>query len=610
MQVVATALQEPGTEAAPPPPVHARGASAAATAAAFALPLVLYLLTATRTVQGGDTGEFALIAGQGGTGHPPGYPLYSLLLRAASVLPFGTPAFRAAMVSAVAGAASVAVLARVLLRLGVHPAAALVAVLAHAVSPLAWKLAGLPEVFTLNALLAAGILLAVLRLREAGAARASGEAALVGLLFGLGMANHHTIVFCLPLIAWGLLGRTPRLAPAPLLAAAGGVLAGLLPYAYVLLAARSSGEPGRWSWGAIDGVRALVGHFLRREYGTFRLSLKDFQRDPLDQVAASLTSLVDGWFYLFFALGLWGAVVLWRRQRGFALALGTSFALAALLFPAVFNLPLSSLARAVAQRFHLLGSVLFAVAVGVGVDQGRQRLSRPLATAVLVVVPLLATLRGLGQADWRARPTIERYLASSLRSAAPGAVIFGEGDIGVCGFRYVSQVRGIRPDVRYVDVHLLRQRWYHDRVLREVPQLAGVPFDPQITPLRSMLARLSPQVPTYLTFELARTSPGLNAFPAGLLLRVASAQPPPPPEVLEPRVEQALAALLPLPAPIDPWAVHTRALAAQPLSMLASAYEARGDRAHAQRCRTRAAALTSDAPLSTLPAASAGPERP
>ena len=123
-----------------------------------------------------------------------------------------------------------------------------------------------------------------------------------------------------------------------------------------------------------------------------------------------------------------------------------------------------------------------------------------------------------------------------------------------------------------------------------------------------MIARLSPQIPTYLTWDLARKSVELGAFPAGLLLRVGSRQPPPP-DVLEPHVEQALARLLPLPPPIDAWAVHTRALAAQPLLMLANAYEGRGDRARAQLLRTRAAALASDAAVPTLPGSSPAQDR-
>ena len=424
------------------------------------------------------------------------------------------------------------------------------------------------------------------------------------MLFGLGLANHHTIVLCLPLVIWALVAacrRGARTATASMLAAAAGLVLGLLPYGYVL-AASARAQPGQWSWGAgaINGLPALLGHFLRREYGTFRLSLHDFDRDPWGQIGANLGGLVDGFFYLFFALGLWGAMRLYRRQRGFALALAASFLLAAVLFPAAFNLPASPLARAVAERFHLLGYLLFVPALGVGIDQAGRRLSRAIAAPALALVLLLATGRGLGAANWRGDDTVERYLGASLASAAPQAVIFGEGDIGVCGFRYLSQARGIRPDVRYIDVHLVRQRWYHDLVQREVPQLAGLAFNPQSTPLRAMIAQLAPTTPTYLTMDLAGKLADLHPFPEGFLLRVASPRPPPAPEALEPLVEQALARLLPLPAPIDPWVVHVRGLAAQPLLMLASAYDQRGDRTRAQRCRSRAAVLTSDAALPVM----------
>src|SRR5258706_3147159 len=71
---------------------------------AFALPFLLYTLTATRTVQGGDTGEFSLVAARVGVPHPPGYPLYALLSRVFSLLiPVGSPAFRAAFLSALLG---------------------------------------------------------------------------------------------------------------------------------------------------------------------------------------------------------------------------------------------------------------------------------------------------------------------------------------------------------------------------------------------------------------------------------------------------------------------------------------------------------------------------
>ena len=43
-----------------------------ASALAFVAPLVLYSVTAARTVQGGDAAEFGLLGIQGGVAHPPG----------------------------------------------------------------------------------------------------------------------------------------------------------------------------------------------------------------------------------------------------------------------------------------------------------------------------------------------------------------------------------------------------------------------------------------------------------------------------------------------------------------------------------------------------------
>src|SRR5260370_26539710 len=73
--------------------------------------LILYLRTLCPTVYLGDAGEICTAIATGGIIHPPGYPLFSLLGRAALVLvPFGEPAFRVGCVVALAAAAAVAAL--------------------------------------------------------------------------------------------------------------------------------------------------------------------------------------------------------------------------------------------------------------------------------------------------------------------------------------------------------------------------------------------------------------------------------------------------------------------------------------------------------------------
>src|SRR5260370_34713252 len=75
--------------------------------------LILYLRTLCPTVYLGDAGEICTALGTGGIMHPPGYPLFSLLGRAALVLiPWGEPAFRIGGVgsAAAAGAGGAALL--------------------------------------------------------------------------------------------------------------------------------------------------------------------------------------------------------------------------------------------------------------------------------------------------------------------------------------------------------------------------------------------------------------------------------------------------------------------------------------------------------------------
>jgi hypothetical protein len=557
------------------------------SAVLFALPLALYVLTATRTVQGGDTGELAVVGAAGGVPHPPGYPLYTLLARVCGALPWGPPAWRVALLSALCAAAAVAVLERALYRVSGSRLASAGAALAFAVAPIQWRLAGVPEVFALHALCAALVLLAAIRLADAPTEEGRLAALALGGALGLGLANHHTIVLLAPLPLWGVLaygrraGRRRGAAAAAL--AAGGALAGVALYAVLPLLARD----GAWVWGDPGTPGGLVDHVLRREYGTLQLGLSPAARRPLEHVGAFLASLPRGFFYLYFAAGLVGLAAVWRR-RGLAIALVAALLLAGVAFPAWFNLPRTPVAAEVAARFHLLPTLLFAVAVAAGLAAIARRLS-PLAARLLVLAPLAcAALATYGQADWRGDPTIERFLVAAVREAAPDAIILGQGDLELFGFTYVREGLRQRPDLHFVDVNLLRRRWYHARITRVVPGLA-LPFDPTVTRLGAVIDAAAARGPVYLTRSLAADARGVALYPEGLLARVlpASAAAPPPAALTE-AAERALAALHGLPPrPVDAWSALARSQAAGALAPLVDALARTGDPARAGALRKR-----------------------
>jgi hypothetical protein len=564
------------------------------TAAAVLLPLVLYLITATRTVQGGDTGEFAVVGARGGVAHPPGYPLYTALARLLCLLPLpalssslSLPAFRVAALSALLGALCAGVLERALRRATGSRLAALAAALSLALSPLMWRLSGVPEVFSGNALAAAATLLFCLRLQQAAPARAARAAAALGVVLGLGAANHHTIVLCAPIViqalcACALRPGWPRARAAGALCA--GAALGLLSYLYLPLAAALAG-PDLFSWGDLGTPAGVLRHVARAQYGTFQLSLGG-SAAPLTQVKRYLAALPREFLYVHAALGVLGFAAALRRARGPGLALLATFLLCGVLFPSLINLPLDGTGPATAARFHLLPNLWFAVALAYALAEAGRRLPRPAALA-LALAPLAASAAlNLQQVNWRADPTVERFLRSALLGAAPRAVILGRGDLYGFGYRYVRDALGVRRDVRYLDVNLLRLRWYYDRARREVPELQ-LPFDPETTYVRLLSEQLAARAPTYVTADLAPLLQGLPFYPEGMLARIAPpGTRPPPPAALEPGVRGAAERMLPLPAaPIDIWSAQIREVAALQLQLLARAYDRGGDRARGDACR-------------------------
>ena len=76
----------------------------------FVESLVIYWLTLAPTVTFVDSGELIAAAATGGVAHPPGFPLYLLLAKAATLIPAGSIATRIHMFSAVCAALASAVM--------------------------------------------------------------------------------------------------------------------------------------------------------------------------------------------------------------------------------------------------------------------------------------------------------------------------------------------------------------------------------------------------------------------------------------------------------------------------------------------------------------------
>ncbi|MBI5696460.1 MAG: DUF2723 domain-containing protein [Nitrospirae bacterium] len=222
-----------------------------------------YVLTAAPMVTAGDCGELVSAAFTLGVAHPPGYPLYALAGKAASLVPLGDVASRMNVLSA--ALMSFTALAAYLIMgvlaggsRGVHAAAALAA----AYCSESWGLATSAEVYPLQILLSLLALYSLARWRKGG-----GPAFLYtgSFLAGLSVASHYTALVFLP--AFALIftlgaGREDRLRSGVL--SAFWFLLGLSVFVYLPLRAAASPP---LNFGRPDGIQAFLAHVTRASYG-------------------------------------------------------------------------------------------------------------------------------------------------------------------------------------------------------------------------------------------------------------------------------------------------------------------------------------------------------
>jgi hypothetical protein len=495
--------------------------------------LVVYAVAAPSHLSTGDNAEFAALGELGGTAHPPGYPLYVLWLRAWSWLPGASPAHVAALATGVLGALTLLVVHAACRAWGAGAFAASLTVALLGATPLVVRLHTEAEVFALNGLIGATIVwLAARRGPLTGIERA----AALGLVAGLGLANHHTSVLLAPIGLFGAVRglRESQRAGVAALAAIGGLCLGLTPYLYLLGAAET-----RASWGQIDGAGELLRHFLRMDYGG------PSQLGPVDRggtALANLTALTATlgrayvWLPSCVALAALGARLARpsddaESRVGWAMLLA-SVVLAGPLLVARFNLHPDGAHAFITRRFHLLPAILFAVPVADGLQRAgswvKQRITSQLGRApwhgavlsALVLVALIAiALPGIGRAR---SPAIEQAVRNMLVTLPDNAVVIATPDEVHFGMGYLQGALAQRPDVVIITWQLVGLPHVRARIakqlgiqIRELPQESAQKLS--VVVAEQILASGRPLFIDTFQGNIATSFP---VYPTGLLYRV------------------------------------------------------------------------------------------
>jgi len=483
----------------------------------FLVALLLYSWTLAPTVTLTDSGELIVVARGLGIAHPPGVPLWIILAHLASLVPLGNVAqrinFSSALFAALTCAMLTLVVAEVIItasylaaakrrkrgtkkieELGVtHPmvaAPALGAGLLLAFSRTLWSYATITEVYALNTLLILVICFLMLRWRRwivedrmhistvsnpGQVTRHDAFLYSAALIFGLALGVHHvTVALTLPAVAvivfrtQGVRFFTSRRFVYAALISIGALVA---VYAYLPLAASRSPVI---NWGHPRSLQEIWWHLTGRQYQVYFSFKPEIMGEQFAEFCRmALREFGFPWLPLSLVLAFAGLTDAFKRDRT--------------IFWFLLTIVIADLAYALSYEiaedkdaYYLPTFISIAIAAGLGIRWLiRSAVSKSLPVAkpsLAAVVAVLVVSTIALTANWpfnnRRRYFIAHdYVDNLLKAIAPNGLLLTLDWQVVSPMFYAQEIEHLRPDVKVVDINLLRRSWYFDYLKHAYPAL-------------------------------------------------------------------------------------------------------------------------------------------
>ena len=412
-----------------------------------------------------DTGELQTVGPVMGTAHPTGFPTWVLLGWLASVVlqPFGEPAFRMNLLSAISMAVAAGVTVDLVRVLTGSRAIGVAAGIGLAVTPIAWATANHAETHSLHLALVA-ILVRLLVEWEARRAAHLEEAdrwlVAAAFVFGLSVGNHSlTLLLSVP-VGLYVLAVHPGIVHRPrLVLACAGALVAIVVVVYLELPLRSGPFPAPLVYGRPDTWEGFWYIVLAEQ---FRGSLVD----PFGDLGGKLVLLVERTVHEFGWLApliLPGFVVTALRRPSYAL-----MSAVAVVVTVVFA---ASYENAAIERYYLgpilaawtwLAMLAWAAAAGMAAlwqgavgdlsrsSAGLRATASLLAAALVLTVVLPAVPARWEATDASGNDLTARWLDVVLEEVEPDALVISWWSFST-PLWYAQRVEGRRPDIEILD---------------------------------------------------------------------------------------------------------------------------------------------------------------
>ena len=452
---------------------------------------LLYFRGVAGNVFGGDSGDIILSYYFAGVAHPPGYPLNTILgFIITRLIPAGTFAFKANLVSAVYMALGIGFLSLFLFRLLGNLILSITGSLILAFVPLYWLYAHVAEVFQLAIIL---VLLSLFFLFDylwfPKSFFGKRSLYLCVFFFGLAVFHHYTSLLLAPAYLYVFLKlkifKLENLRN--LLKLSIAFLLGMVPYVYVFWAA-SRETPVNWDNPSnISGFWQLI---TRADYGAFTAShdlvgfsafarlvqvLWYFKVVLFDFTFFGAILIVLGFFWLFFKKREWFWFFL------LCAFFSGPFFLAYASFP-----PFTSLLLGISERFLLLNYVfltVFAFFGMVAISESifnlmkkfhlkKENFFKLLFSSVFLIFPFYLFITNWPKADLSDYEVGGILGKDILTAAEPPGILFLQGDTITFNTQYSYYVDKINEESPIILTGRLRHESYRKQLERFYPEIS------------------------------------------------------------------------------------------------------------------------------------------
>ncbi len=399
-----------------------------------------------------DAGEMVTVLHTLGVAHPPGYPLYTLIGKVASLFPFGNFSYQINLFSGLCAALALVVFFWTL-KTWTSPIVSMACIAFVGVSHPFWELAVVSEMYSLGVLWLAMLFYVYFVVKNSP---------FFFFLLGLGLGVRMDLLLLIPIFAFWMWrqNRLPKFAC--------GVTFLLGASIYLYLTVRSAADP--WiDWGNPETLMATFASATRKSYsGTLDLLSLSYKKGENFGVNMGLfmTHVKNTWGWVGSALLLWGVWSSLRKNRSESFLVLTVWVVMGPVFLFLANMPPNPHSVAIVEASYLFPLVVMVFFLAWGVQGVLDVRWRTAATVLLLLTLPFEVIQGYHRSSKRDNYFVRDFLTNVWRSVPNNAAIVFHDDVQLFSLWTSQLLDKKRPDVRLIATGLSSSPWYWDMLAR------------------------------------------------------------------------------------------------------------------------------------------------